>query len=106
MAAENMLAHNVYFALKDNSPGAVRTMLEACRKYLRGHPGEVFFAVGTLATELKRPVNDREFDVALHIVFVNQAAHDRYQEDPRHVQFIQENQGNWKKVRVFDSVAV
>jgi hypothetical protein len=105
MAAENMLAHNVFFTLTDNSPGEVRKMLEACQKYLKGHPGEVFFAVGTLATELNRPVNDRQFDVALHIVFVDQAAHDRYQEDPRHVMFIEENRGNWKKVRVFDSVA-
>jgi hypothetical protein len=105
MAADRLLVHNVYFALKDNSPEAVRALLEACRKYLTGHPGEVFFAAGTLAEELNRPVNDREFDVALHIVFRDQAAHDLYQEAARHLQFIEENKGNWKKVRVFDSVA-
>ncbi len=104
MADERLLAHNVYFALKDNSPDAMRTMLDACRKYLSGHPGTVFFAVGTLATELNRPVNDRDFDVGLHLVFADQAAHDRYQDDPRHHQFIEENKANWKKVRVFDSV--
>jgi hypothetical protein len=104
MAADRMLAHNVYFALKDNSPEATKQLLEACRKYLSGHPGEVLFAVGTLAAELKRPVNDRDFDVALHIIFQDQAAHDRYQDDARHHQFIAENQANWKKVRVFDSV--
>jgi len=49
-------------------------------------------------------VNDRDFDVALHILFQDQAAHDRYQDDARHHQFIAENQANWKKVRVFDSV--
>ena len=48
MAADRMLAHNVYFALKDNSPEATGKMLEVCRKYLSGHPGQVFFAVGTL----------------------------------------------------------
>jgi hypothetical protein len=105
MTAEHLLVHNVYFALKDNSPEAVRTLLAACRKYLTGHPGEVFFAVGTLAEALNRPVNDREFDVALHLVFQDQAAHDLYQEAARHLQFIEENKGNWKKVRVFDSVA-
>jgi Stress responsive A/B Barrel Domain len=104
MADERLLAHNVYFALKDNSPDAVRTMLDACRKYLSGHSGTVFFAVGTLAAELNRPVNDRDFDVALHIVFQDQAAHDQYQDAPRHEQFIAENQANWRKVRVFDSV--
>jgi hypothetical protein len=100
-----MLVHNVYFALKDNAPAAVQRLVEACRKYLTGHPGEEFFAVGTLAAELNRPVNDRDFDVGLHLVFTDQAAHDRYQESPRHEQFIAENQANWRKVRVFDSVA-
>jgi hypothetical protein len=42
--------------------------------------------------------------VALHIYFKDQAAHDKYQDAPRHKQFIDENKDNWKKVRVFDSV--
>ena len=47
---------------------------------------------------------NRDFDVGLHIVFQNRAAHDEYQVAPRHKEFIEENKGNWKKVRVFDSV--
>ena len=78
--------------------------MTACKKYLSGHPGEVFFAAGTLARDLDRPVNDRDFDVALHIVFKDRAAHDQYQDAARHKQFIEENKANWKKVRVFDSV--
>lgn len=97
------LAHNVYFSLKDNSPQAKERLVEACHKYLSGHDGTLFFAAGTLAEDLNRPVNDRDFDVALHIIFKDKAAHDRYQEHPRHLQFIKENQDNWKKVRVFDS---
>ena len=100
-----MLAHNVYFSLKDNSPGGRQKLIAACNKYLSKHPGTVYFAAGTLAEDLKRPVNDQDFDVALHLVFEDQAAHDRYQESARHEQFIAENQANWKKVRVFDSVA-
>ena len=100
-----MLVHNVYFALKDNSDAAQAKLLAACRKYLTGHPGTVLFACGGLAQELRREVNDRDFDVALHVVFRDQAAHDQYQVDPRHVQFIAENKENWKKVRVFDSLA-
>jgi hypothetical protein len=56
-----------------------------------------------VAGELDRPVNDRDFDVALHMVFDGKASHDKYQEAPRHKQFIEEQQKNWKKVRVFDS---
>ena len=102
-AAEPVLAHDVYFALNDASPDARAKLVAACKKYLTGHEGAVYFAVGTLASELKRPVNDLEFEVSLHIYFKDVAAHDKYQEAPRHKQFIEEQQKNWKKVRVFDS---
>lgn len=92
----------VYFSLKDNSPLEVEKLLAACRKYLSNHPGTTFFAVGRPA-DLARPVNDREFDVALQVVFDNRAAHDAYQTAPRHLQFIEENKANWAKVRVFDA---
>ena len=99
-----LLSHDVYFSLKDSSPAAKKKLVDACKKYLSGHPGEVFFAAGTLAKDLDRPVNDRDFDVALHIVFKDRAAHDQYQDAARHKQFIEENKANWKKVRVFDSL--
>jgi hypothetical protein len=98
-----MLSHDVYFTLKDNSPKARQDLVDACKKYLSKHPGEVFFAAGTLVDDLKRELNDRDFDVALHIVFKDLAAHDKYQEAERHKQFIEEGKANWKKVRVFDS---
>lgn len=98
------LSHDVYFTLKEDSPKARHKLVQACKKYLSGHPGEVFFAAGTLAEELDRDVNDRDFDVALHIVFENKAAHDMYQTAKRHLQFIAEEKSNWSKVRVFDSV--
>ncbi len=103
LADRPMLAHNVYFSLKDNSPEAKKKLVAACKKYLAKHPGTVFFATGALTEELNRPVNDRDFDVALHIVFKDKAAHDKYQDAPLHQQFIDENKDNWKKVRVFDS---
>ncbi len=64
-----MLAHNVYFTLTDRSEAAAEKLVTACKKYLTGHPGVVFFACGTLEKELSRPVNDRDFDVSLHLVF-------------------------------------
>ena len=103
-ASGPLLAHDVYFSLKENSAEAKKKLVDACMKHLSKHPGTVFFAAGTLAEELNRPVNDRDFDVALHIVFKDRAAHDKYQEDPRHKQFIEENKAAWKKVRVFDSL--
>ena len=98
-----VLSHDVFFSLKDASEPAKAKLVAACQKYLTGHDGTVFFSVGTLAPDLKRDVNDRDFDVALHVTFQDKASHDKYQEAPRHKQFIAENQENWKKVRVFDS---
>ncbi len=99
-----MLAHMVYFSLKDRSEGARERLVGACRKYLTDHPGVVFFACGTVCDELDRAVNDRDFDVGLHVVFDTKANHDRYQEAPRHLEFIAEQRENWARVRVFDSV--
>ena len=101
--SQPMLAHDVYFSLKDNSPQAKEKLIVACKKYLTDHPGTVWFAVGPLADEMKREVNDRDFDVALHLVFKSKADHDEYSKAERHMRFIEENKENWKKVRVFDS---
>jgi len=98
------LAHDVYFALNHTSAAARSDLVAACRRHLTGHDGVLAFSVGVLAADLARPVNDRGFDVALHITFANRAAHDAYQEHARHKQFIAEQQKNWKKVRVFDSI--
>jgi len=103
VAGEPMLAHNVFFSLADNSDAAKEELVAACKRYLSGHPGTVFFAAGTLVEDCDRPVNDRDFDVGLHVVFKNRAAHDQYQKAERHLKFIEENKANWKKVRVFDS---
>ena len=98
-----MVVHNVFFTLHDGSAAARQKLVEACRKYLTGHPGTIYFSAGVLCESLTRPVNDRGFDVGLHIVFRSMADHDVYQTHPRHLQFIEENKPTWKQVRVFDS---
>jgi len=97
------VAHNVFFKLTDRSPEKITEMVDACKKYLNVQPGIAFFAAGPLVKELARPVNDLDWDVGLHLVFVDKAAHDLYQDDPIHNQFIAEMKPNWAKVRVFDS---
>ncbi len=97
------IVHNVFFTLHDNSPAARQKLVDACHKYLADHPGVVYFSAGVLCDALTRPVNDREFDVGLHVVFQTLADHDAYQQHPKHLQFIEENKPTWKKVRVFDS---
>jgi hypothetical protein len=99
-----MLGHMVYFSLKDATPEAREALVRECRTYLTGHPGQVFFACGTLCGELERPVNVRDWDVALHIVFKTKADHDAYQLAHRHEEFVARNRESWAKVRVFDSL--
>jgi len=100
--AKPMLAHNVFFTLAESTPANREKLLAGCHKWLTGHPGVVFFAVGT-PSDLDRPVNDRDFDVGLHVIFEDRAAHDVYQDAERHLKFIEENKALWNKVRVFDS---
>ncbi|MEZ6105771.1 MAG: Dabb family protein [Pirellulaceae bacterium] len=99
-----MLSHDVYFTLKDPSPENIQTLVDDCHTYLDKHPGLVFFGAGPLEPELARPVNDRAFHVALHVVFTDRAAHDAYQVEERHLTFIARNKETWAQVRVFDSL--
>jgi hypothetical protein len=98
------LAHNVFFKLKDPTPANVQALVDACHKYLNVQAGIVFFAAGPICRELDRPVNDRDWDVGLHLVFDSKASHDAYQDDATHNRFIDENKANWAAVRVFDSL--
>lgn len=100
-----MLVHNVFFQLKDDSDAATQRLVDACYKYLKDHPGVVFFAAGPLVKELDRPVNVRDFQVGLHVVFKTKKAHDDYQVAPTHLKFIEENKDTWQSVRVFDTYA-
>jgi hypothetical protein len=97
------LAHNVFFKLKDPTDANAEALVAACKQYLNVQAGIVFFAAGRLCKELDRPVNDRDWDVGLHLVFDSKDAHDRYQDDPQHVRFVEENKPTWAAVRVFDS---
>ena len=101
-----MLAHNVYFTLEDPTPPKIQGLIAACEKYLRPHPGVAFFAAGPRVPDLTRPVNEQDFHVGLHVIFESRKDHDRYQDAPLHHQFIAEQKGNWKHVRVFDSETV
>jgi len=96
------LSHAVYFTLRTRTPEAAAKLAAACREHLTGHPGTVFFSVGTRAVDYDREVNDRDYDVALTIVFESHAAHDAYQAAPRHDAFIAANAATWAQVRVFD----
>lgn len=101
--ADPQIGHMVFFKLKDNTDANQQKLVAACKKYLSIHDGTVYFSAGPRGKQFKRDVNDQDFDVALHLVFANKAAHDKYSDHPEHLKFIDENKAMWEKVRVFDS---
>jgi len=97
------VVHTVFFSLKSPTPEAREKLIEACKKYLSRHEGQSSFQVGQRAEEYARDVNDKDFDVAITMVFRSREALDVYATHPRHLRFIEECKDGWKSVRVFDS---
>jgi hypothetical protein len=95
--------HDVYFTLSDNSAESQEALINDCYEKLAGIEGVLFLAAGTRDTELVRDVNDRDYDVSLHVFFTDRASHDAYQDAPDHLAFIEANKHRWQDVRVFDS---
>lgn len=97
------LAHMVFFTLKDRTKGAREAMAAHCHKYLSGHDGVLYFSVGTIAEDVVEPVSDRDFDIALHLVFDSKESELKYIDAPRHKEFVAGGRAMWSRVRVFDS---
>ena len=93
----------VFFTLIESSDETVQILIEACHHYLTDHDGVVYYSAGPRGEEFTRPVNNQTYDVGLHVVFQDKAAHDVYQTHPRHLAFIEANNETWKNVEIFDS---
>ena len=70
--------------------------------HCRGIPVKPTFLLAYWLTILNREMNDRDFDVALCVVFERKADHDAYQVADCHLEYIEANKDNWAQVRVFD----
>lgn len=105
--ADPQLAHMVFFTLKDHGKESRDAFIASCEKLLTNHEGTVYFSVGTLAEDVEEPgVSVKDFDVALHVVFENKAAKEKYLVHARHKQFVEDNLPAFDKVRVFDSYLI
>lgn len=99
------LVHNVFFTLRDDNEATRAALVQACYDSLGQLPGVVAFHAGVREESLQGAANDREFDVALAVVFEDRAAHDQYLTAPEHLAFVDAQKANWQQVRVFDSRA-
>jgi hypothetical protein len=98
------LAHMVFFSLKERSEEGRKAFVALCDKYLSGHAGVAYFSVGTIAEDAIEPgVGVRDFDVALHLVFDDKEAKEKYLKSTRHDGFVAEIKSLVGHVRVYDS---
>ena len=98
------IAHMVFFKLKDRTPAGRDKLVAALDKLAAAVDGVAYYSAGVLTETNHEPaVSDREFDVALHLVFKDAAAHKAYLPHPAHKKFIEEHKASFAGVRVFDS---
>jgi len=82
-----MFSHVVIFWTDPAQPGAADELIAGARQYLRDIPGVQQFHVGKMVPS-HRPVVDQSYQVALNVVFADQAAQDAYQVHPQHLEFV------------------
>lgn len=77
------ITHVVVFWLKDHGNAAQRAKIIETSESFRRIPGVLSVKVGQCLPS-QRPIVDSSFDVALTMEFANQAAMQKYLDDPRH----------------------
>jgi hypothetical protein len=100
-----MFVHVVNFWLKKGLTQAEITQFENGVNSLGDIDDVMVFSVGKPANT-DRPVIDKSYDYCLLTTFDDLAAHDRYQEDPIHLKFIDECKHLWEKVLIYDSESI
>jgi len=99
-----MLAHSVYFWLKQETSDEQCRAFRAGLESLRGIPGVAGLYVGTPADTPDRPVVDRSYTFGLIAILEDLHAHDVYQTHPLHRAFLERFASYWSKVLIYDAV--
>ena len=99
-----MFVHTVYFWLhRDLTDEQRRAFKEEGIDSLKKIPSTTAVYTGSPA-DTDRPIIDRTYDFALTVVLADRAAHDEYQEDPIHHDFVNQFGHCWIKVSIYDAV--
>jgi hypothetical protein len=97
-----MFSHIVIFWTKPEVKNAADALIEGANKYLKDIPGILHFHVGKMVPS-HRSVVDQSYHVGLNIVFKDKESQDKYQEHPRHIEFVEKVfKPNCSKVVVYD----
>ncbi|MEC9262314.1 MAG: Dabb family protein [Pseudomonadota bacterium] len=100
------IRHSVFFWLKKPGNQADREALIAGLKTLAGIETVKGIQIGVPASTEKREVVDNSFDVSEMLLFDNVEGQNSYQSHPIHLKFVEDCEHLWRKVVVYDSIAV
>jgi hypothetical protein len=98
-----MLVHTVLFWLKKDLDGDKVTDFRIGLETLTTIESAEAVYVGTPAATAERPVVDTSYDFCLTVIAKDVAAHDAYQVDQRHADFIGTFKDYWSKVQIYDA---
>ena len=96
--------HSVFFWMKEDATAEDKAaMIKAMEDLSKVESiSRVYF--GPPAETEERDVVDNTYSFAFIVHFKDKAAHDAYQVDPIHLDFIEKNKDYWTKVQVYDNV--
>ena len=97
-----MFVHSVFFWLKEDLNEEERANFKKGVESLLDCEGVVTGYIGTPAATT-RPVVDSSYDISIAVVMADLAGHDKYQEDPIHLEFINTFKDYWTKVQIYDA---
>ena len=100
------LRHSVFFWLKNPGSQADRDALIAGLKTLANIETVKGIQIGVPASTEKREVVDNSFDVSEMLLFNDVEGQNSYQSHPIHLKFVKDCEHLWRKVVVYDSIAV
>lgn len=98
-----MLVHSVFFWLKPDLTAEQRAEFRRGVESLATIRSVEHVYVGTPAKTAKRPVIEDSYSVALTVICKDVAAHDAYQVDPAHLQFVETFKTFWTRVQIYDA---
>jgi hypothetical protein len=98
------LVHTVFFWYKEDLSKENIEIFESALKKLSTVPAIGKFHYGPPASTEARGVVDNSFDMALNVFFKDVEAQNAYQIDPIHLAFVEQCEGFWEKVIVYDKV--
>ncbi|HEY1010365.1 MAG TPA: Dabb family protein [Daejeonella sp.] len=106
VAEEKVIAHQVYFWLKNPASSEDRAQLIRGLKTLQKIESVRKLLIGVVAATDKRPVVDDSWGVSALALFSDIAGEAAYQVHPIHLAFVKDYSHLWSKVVVYDSSEV